>query len=229
MYKAALTTLLLGTLLLSACGQTPQPAPDAQSGETASALPTTTASQDDAAVFQQTLKDLRDAKARVAAGEAAPTDAQGQPLDLDALIRQYEAHLQSAQTRALEPNITAQSLYSQYFRTIVADDHFRANYSNWRRGFPGYNWSNDGCSGPANRTGYGDNFLWPCIQHDFGYRNNRLAGQHNESTRLFIDVAFLRHMNQLCSHYSWYAKPGCYAMANVFYNGVRFGGWSSFY
>ena len=127
-----------------------------------------------------------------------------------------------------EPPATRHDLYVAYYRTIVADNDFHARYNSWRKQFPNYNWKTNGCSNPAKYTHYADNFYWPCVQHDFGYGNNQLVGQHNEATRKFIDDKFLEHMKQVCSHYAILAKPGCYGAANVFYLAVRAGGRSAF-
>jgi hypothetical protein len=120
------------------------------------------------------------------------------------------------------------------YRSIVADDNFRTHYEQYKRQFPPprFNWGNDGCSGPAKLTGYNDNFFWPCVQHDFGYRNNRIASQHNEGTREFVDRQFLRHMRQICDRYDSAlikrgAKVACYGAADAFYHAVRVGAKSS--
>lgn len=131
--------------------------------------------------------------------------------------------------QAYPPMLVAQNLYAQNYFTVVDDDNFHANYLNWEHYFPGYNWGTDGCSGPAAYSGYNDNFYWPCVQHDFGYRNATFTGNHNETARSHVDSAFQRHMNQLCSHYAVLAKPGCYTAAKAFFLAVRAKGQSSFH
>jgi hypothetical protein len=111
--------------------------------------------------------------------------------------------------------------YVGTFATIAADDKFREHYDEWRRNFPDFDWHNNGCSGPAKLTGYADNFFWPCVQHDFGYRNAPLVNRRNEATRKFIDDELLKHTKQVCSHYHVLKKPSCYVTANNFYNAVR--------
>lgn len=118
--------------------------------------------------------------------------------------------------------------YALVFSTIAADNSFHDHHNAWRQKFPNFDWNTDGCSGPAKLTGYADNFYWPCVQHDFGYRNNRRVHRHDDETRKFIDVELLTHMKQLCSHYAVLAKPGCYVAADNFYAAVRVGGGSYF-
>lgn len=217
--------LASGLLLLASCSQTSTPVVMADTQDTVAV----TQPSANLLAIQQALVDLRAARAQVEAGGAVPVDESGQAVNLDAVIQSYEADLATAsQAAPTAPSLQAQSLYTQYYFVVVDDDNFRANYGNWTHGFPGYNWGNDGCSGPASYTGYNDNFFWPCVQHDFGYRNARFTGNHNETTRSYVDSAFQRHMNQLCSRYSFFAKPGCYAAAKAFFLAVRAGGQSSF-
>ena len=124
--------------------------------------------------------------------------------------------------------------FAPVYRAIASDDNFQARYNDYRRLFPGFNWSNDGCSGPAHLSGYSDNFRWPCIQHDFGYRNNHLDHQHDENTRKFIDEQFLRHMREVCQRYDNAivkrpAKLACFSAAEAFYAAVRNGARSSWH
>jgi hypothetical protein len=116
--------------------------------------------------------------------------------------------------------------FSAAYRMIVADDNFHANYDRYKRQYPQFNWGNDGCSGPARFTGYSDNFFWPCVQHDFGYRNNRIASQHNEAARQFVDSEFRQHMKQICGRYDSAirkrpARWSCNGAADAFYTAVR--------
>lgn len=126
------------------------------------------------------------------------------------------------------PTEGSDAQYAAAFNTIAADNSFHAHYDQWRNKFPNFDWGTDGCSGPAKLTGFADNFYWPCVQHDFGYRNNRKVHRHNETTRAFVDAELLAHIKQLCAHYALLAKPGCYLAAQNFYNAVRVGGWAKF-
>jgi len=118
--------------------------------------------------------------------------------------------------------------YAENFAKIVADNDFREHYDQLRRDFPRFDWHNNGCSGPAKLTGYADDFFWPCVQHDFGYRNAKMVHRHNETTRTFIDFQLLEHTKRVCSHRSLLAKPPCYVTANNFYSAVRLFGRSHF-
>ena len=118
--------------------------------------------------------------------------------------------------------------YVQYFNTIAADNSFRAHYDQWRQQFPKFDWSTDGCSGPARLPRFADNFYWPCVQHDFGYLNHRRVHRYDEATRAFLDAELLAHTRQLCSHYAARARPGCYLAANRFYTAARASGRSAF-
>ena len=120
-------------------------------------------------------------------------------------------------------------LYVGNFAKIAADDKFREHYGEWRRNFPDFDWNNDGCSGPAKLTGYADNFFWPCVQHDFGYRNASRVHRRNEATRKFIDDELLHHTKQVCSHYGVWKKPRCYVTADHFYKAVRLFGRGHFF
>ena len=218
--------LASGLLLLASCSQTSTPTASTGTSGMAASVPASAS----ILALQQALTDLRVSKALVEAGGAVPVDEAGQPVNLDTLIQGYQVDLAAASQTALEaPRLQALDAYSQNYFVIVDDDNFRANHPNWVHYFPGYNWSTDGCSGPAGYTGYDDNFYWPCVQHDFGYRNASFTGNHNETTRSHIDSAFQRHMNQLCSHYGVLAKPGCYAAAKAFFLAVRAKGQSSFH
>jgi hypothetical protein len=115
----------------------------------------------------------------------------------------------------------APDLYKRNYRTIVADNHFRANYQNWKRGYPRFDWSNDGCSAPSLFASFSRLFHWPCVQHDFGYRNNRKVGLHNRATKAFVDGTFLGHMKQVCARQSGAARLRCNVAAGAFYTAVR--------
>jgi hypothetical protein len=116
---------------------------------------------------------------------------------------------------------TLDESYVRNFARIAADDKFREHYDEWRRNFPLFDWNSDGCKGPAKLTGYEDNFLWPCVQHDFGYRNAPLVNRRNEATRKFVDDELLKHTKQVCSHYGVLKKPSCFVTADNFYKALR--------
>jgi hypothetical protein len=119
------------------------------------------------------------------------------------------AMLVAVPAHAVPANAAARDdLYTRYFNTIAADNSLRVHYTQWRHPFPAFDWRTDGCSGPATLTDYADNFYWPCVQHDFGCRNNRRVHRHNDATRAFIDADLLAHTRQLCSRYPVLAKPG---------------------
>ncbi len=108
-----------------------------------------------------------------------------------------------------------------------------------KQGEPGpYDWSDDGCSGPAVvRVIYRDLFDEPCQQHDFGYRNyghGDLQLSMDEDTRDWIDSRFLQEMRRLChdNFDRWYQranKATCLAQAGDVWAAVRHGGRDAFY
>jgi len=221
--------IVLGTFALMACGQPAGPAVLISAGTSSQnlATPLSPEQQDTVAVFEQAVTDIQAAQALVASGSAPPVDDQGQSIDLAALVTTYQDTIAEYRHQQASTPLTAQS--DAAFVRTYRDDNFKNNYLNDRHYMPNYDWSQDGCSGPATKTGYADNFYWPCVQHDFGYRNNRRARMHNEWTRYDIDVSFLRHMDNLCAHYGVFAKVPCYSMSTIFYKGVRYGAWSAFY
>lgn len=80
-------------------------------------------------------------------------------------------------------------------------------------------WSSDGCSASPDDP-FGFTFLPACHRHDFGYRNYRLQGRFNDSTRLTIDNKFRSDMYGICGSNWW-----CRRTADVYYYAVRsFGG-----
>nr|QNH72509.1 toxin candidate TRINITY_DN40582_c2_g2_i12 [Pachycerianthus maua] len=89
----------------------------------------------------------------------------------------------------------------------------------------------DGCSAPFGQRSffYRDIFTPACLRHDVCYR----CGNHYKWTRDECDVAFRRDMRQLCeadsTKRSIFTKLGrCHIAANVYYNGVKAFGNSSF-
>ena len=82
-------------------------------------------------------------------------------------------------------------------------------------------WSSDGCSASPDDP-FGFTFLPACHRHDFGYRNYRLQGRFNDTTRLNIDNRFRSDMYGICGSNWW-----CRRTADVYYYAVRsFGGLS---
>lgn len=114
--------------------------------------------------------------------------------------------------------------YVENFRKIAADDEFRANYRHWRQRYPNYDWNSNGCGEPASGTGYANEFYWACVQHDFGYRNNRLVDVHDERTRLFIDKALAIHLRQICAARSGPDRARCDVVGRTFYATMRIWG-----
>ena len=82
-------------------------------------------------------------------------------------------------------------------------------------------WSSDGCSFSPDAP-FGFAFLPACYRHDFGYRNYKLQGRFNETTRLTIDNRFRADMYTICGS-NWF----CRRTADTYYWAVRqFGGLS---
>ncbi|GHF40962.1 hypothetical protein HNQ07_001536 [Deinococcus metalli] len=229
--------LLLGTLALASCGQQ---AATPQATAPAASAPAATTNLDDAqlAALRARIAEMQGLRDDVRAGRVpAPVDDHGQALDLDQLVRTLQADLQEGlQPRPLTAAADSARLGAQAapyavttYTIIASTDTFRSRYSTLRSAFPRFNWSNDGCSGPSGYTGWSDEFLWPCVQHDFGYRNARFySSRMNETDRHWVDGQFKQHMQQVCDTLGW-RKPFCYVAAQAFYTAVYFGGKSSYY
>ena len=83
-------------------------------------------------------------------------------------------------------------------------------------------WTDDGCSAPSNP--YNDDFLDPCLRHDFSFRNfgsvKRLSPV--EPTRLKINEQFHSDMRAVCSRKSNAAKrAACRGAAAAFFKVVN--------
>ncbi|UQN09321.1 phospholipase A2 [Deinococcus sp. QL22] len=227
--------IALGALVLSACGQVPDVTPSSTAAAPAPFQVTLLSPAQQNALRHQ-LQELRDVQAQVAAGTlTAPVDDAGQVVDLGALIQSFELDLQmGAQPLNIEVpsgKLNPQAApYAQYIYTNIAgDNNFRGNYSFNKSRFPRFNWSNDGCSGPSEYTGWSDEFYWPCLAHDFGYRNARLyPNLLNGNHRAWVDSQFKQHMRLKCDTLGWRKYP-CYAAAEGFYQAVRLRGAGSFY
>jgi hypothetical protein len=112
--------------------------------------------------------------------------------------------------------------------TAIADDHgFRAHDTRWRRQFPGFDWRTDGCSGPARLRANADHLDWPCVQHDFGDRNNRRVHRHDAAPRALVDAELLVHTRPRCAHDAVPAEAGCDLAAGNFDTAVRASGGSA--
>lgn len=230
--------LLLGTLSLASCGQqttapaATTPAPDAAAATT----PVTNLDDAQLAALRARIADMQTLQVDVQAGRVpAPVDDAGKAVDLGQVIRNMQADLQEGlkPRPAAQPGTALGAQAAPYFlstyTTIAATNTFRSRYWTLRGAFPRFNWGNDGCSGPAGYTGWSDEFFWPCVQHDFGYRNARFyPSRMNETDRHWVDGQFKQHMQAVCDTLGW-RKPFCYVAAQAFYTAVYLRGGSSYY
>ncbi|PNY81615.1 phospholipase A2 [Deinococcus koreensis] len=232
--------LLLGTLTLASCGQQAgMPAASAPTTDTAPAAATPT-NLDSAqlAALRARIAQMQSLQADVQAGRVpAPVDDAGKAIDLNQLILDLQADLREGLSPrplpAAQPGAGLSAQAAPYalstYTTIAATNTFRSRYWTLRGAFPRFNWGNDGCSGPAGYTGWSDEFFWPCVQHDFGYRNARFyPSRMNEADRHWIDGQFKQHMQAVCDTLGW-RKPFCYVAAQAFYTAVYLRGGSSYY
>ena len=121
----------------------------------------------------------------------------------------------------------AQALTPEELQAVTDDYLFSRSLSEFTylRGQQPYadqlDWSSDGCSfSPDQPFGYA--FLPACHRHDFGYRNYKIQGRFNETTRLNIDNKFRSDMYTICGS-NWF----CRRTADTYYYAVRqFGGLS---
>lgn len=152
------------------------------------------------------------------------------PAALTALIAALAMALSVTASAATASSTTARHPEDPYvaaFRQIIRDPEFRQNLSRWKKQFPDFNWDNDGCSGPAKLSKkYSTLFLWPCTQHDFGYRNNDKYGFHDKVSRKPIDDEFRERMLAVCKALPAAEQKKCIRTAKVFYQAVRKVGWS---
>lgn len=96
-----------------------------------------------------------------------------------------------------------------------------------------YDWSTDECSvpfvGSLANSGPGFNFTWPCIQHDFGYRNFKWLesayaprwGSYWRGYKDTIDSHFWWNMIQRCDNGAFYWIDTCQAVANTYWWAVH--------
>lgn len=233
--------LLLGTLSLASCGQqaaAPTAATPAPPTSGVAVSPATNLDEAQLAALRARIADMQALQADVQAGRVpAPVDDDGAAVDLAGLIQNLQADLQEG-LKPRPPSVNesgtalgaqAAPYYLSTYTTIAATNTFRSRYSTLRSAFPRFNWGNDGCSGPSGYTGWSDEFFWPCVQHDFGYRNARFyPSRMNEADRHWVDGQFKQHMQAVCDTLGW-RKPFCYVAAQAFYTAVYFGGRSSYY
>lgn len=229
--------LLLGTIALASCGQQVA-TPSASEPATVESSVQTNLDAAQLSALRARIADMKALQADVQTGRvAAPTDNNGQALDLDQLIHSLEADLQEGlRPRTASAALPGTSLGAQVapyavstYAIIASTSTFRPRYWTLRGAFPRFNWGNDGCSGPAGYTGWSDEFFWPCVQHDFGYRNARFyPSRMNEADRHWVDGQFKQHMQAVCDTLGW-RKPFCYVAAQAFYTAVYYGGGSSYY
>ncbi|KAI6783458.1 uncharacterized protein J7T54_005487 [Emericellopsis cladophorae] len=86
---------------------------------------------------------------------------------------------------------------------------------------PSLDWSSDSCStSPDNPFGFP--FDPACQRHDFGYRNYKDQGRFSDANKLRIDDKFKSDMYGQCAGES--AQGACEALANVYYQAVRWFG-----
>lgn len=228
-FNFGLGALLMGAFILTSCGS--------QVG-TASTPPTPAAATAGPTVAEQIAgfagrPELQDAESQAILRENAKDplllqglqEAYGLPnagLDAEALARQ-----------AGEPGIGAQASGKAGYAQRVAWGSI-SNYAAERRSpdYSGLDWRYDGCSAPRGLgLGYSDFFRSACNVHDFGYRNlpKLISIPYWPYNKARTDSAFLSNMRGLCNSKSLWARPGCYAAAQAYYNAVDIGGWAKWH
>ncbi len=104
---------------------------------------------------------------------------------------------------------------------------FTRQYPSFRRTNKALDWTTDGCSAPLlGDSGRSFDFRWPCLRHDFGYRNFKSHGLFNSNTRQRIDDQFRRDLDESCRPRMRTFKVRCVAWAEIFYTAVRAAGGS---
>lgn len=102
---------------------------------------------------------------------------------------------------------------------------FANKYTLLRRANRALDWTTDGCSAPVvGDSGRSFNFRWPCLRHDFGYRNFKSHGLFNSESRLRVDEQLHRDLEETCAPRLRTFKLRCMAWAEIFYTLVRAGG-----
>lgn len=79
--------------------------------------------------------------------------------------------------------------------------------------------SDDGCSNVPDSSFLFD-FTDACVRHDFAYRNYKDLGLFDEEKQN-ADGQFLQDMKDHCATRSVFKRPGCYAAAETYYQGVQ--------
>lgn len=107
----------------------------------------------------------------------------------------------------------------------------QASSAAFRAGYPGLDFSTDGCSNwflpdHMNDTGLTYDFTAACWHHDFGYRNYHrflAAGMLPDpaGTRQRIDTMFLNDMKANCAPRPAWERPTCDSRADLYYWLVR--------
>lgn len=122
------------------------------------------------------------------------------------------------------PAATPDQTEANRLMNLTADDFGRAPHN------PPFDWSNNGCSGPANPA-----FTPACVQHDFGYRNYGARGDLGfavtRDTKDWIDLRFRDEMYRICEDYASVpqAATQCVQDADNAFTAVYLFGDSSFF
>ena len=99
---------------------------------------------------------------------------------------------------------------------------FTRQYASLRRTNKTLDWTSDGCSAPLiGDSGRSFDFRWPCVRHDFGYRNFKSHDLFNDETRLRIDDKFRQDLDESCRPRMRSFKVRCLAWAEIYYSAVR--------
>lgn len=88
----------------------------------------------------------------------------------------------SASGHPLTGSAAAGGLLAPYAREVhrgATGDRLRINYNRWRRLYPLYNWTIDGCDGSPGAAGYTDDFYWACERRDSDYLDDQPATAHH--------------------------------------------------
>ncbi|KAG9251335.1 phospholipase A2 [Emericellopsis atlantica] len=86
---------------------------------------------------------------------------------------------------------------------------------------PSLDWSSDSCSSSPDNP-FGFPFDPACQRHDFGYRNYKAQSRFTDANKLRIDDNFKSDLYGQCAGEG--AQGACEALANVYYQAVRWFG-----
>lgn len=230
-FNLGLGALLMGAMLLTSCGPQAGTAstPPTPSAAVASAAPTVAEQLAELA----TRPELQDAESQAILREHA-----NDPLLLQGLREAFGLPNEGLDAEALalqagDPGLSAQASGKAGYAQRVAWGSI-SHYAAERRS-PDYSkldWNYDGCSAPKGLgLGYSSFFRSACNVHDFGYRNlpKLISIPYWPYNKARTDSAFLSNMRGLCNSKSWYARPGCYAAAQAYYEVVSVGGWAKWH